>query len=242
MAKKPKEVAPPRELITLPPTIEMITERMGWAQVYWVQGAVPKHWDHRNEVSDPPCPGWSLCYVIRSFKTVTLFCPFTFQTFSVSPASSEFHSLRTPFFDGKYRPDFMSKYLPEKWAMFLVANERRDFDMAAVVMKELGLEIPMNLPTSEADPTKERGGKETEVALKKPVKRDSKRGKFLEFFLADGGGLKSIREVMAQFDITRSNALSYLYMLQKDHGIGYKLVGDGAEVSLPEGCADPFGE
>ena len=40
--------------------------------------------------------------------------------------------------------------------------------------------------------------------------------------------------------MTRSNALSYLYMLQKDHGIGYELVGDIASINLPNGCTNPF--
>jgi len=72
-------------------------------------------------------------------------------------------------------------------------------------------------------------------------KVSSKRGKFLKWFL-DNDNSRSIREVMAEFTMTRSNALSYLYMLQKDHGIGYVLVGDIATVELPGNCTDPFDE
>ena len=72
----------------------------------------------------------------------------------------------------------------------------------------------------------------------KPVKRSGKRGKFLQWFL-EGEGSRSVREAMAEFGMSRSNALSYLYMLQKDHGIGYELVGDIATIKLPA-CESPF--
>ncbi len=64
------------------------------------------------------------------------------------------------------------------------------------------------------------------VSLTRPIEGDA--------------GTRSVREAMAEFSMTRSNALSYLYMLQKDHGIGYDLVGDTATVKLPEGCTNPF--
>ena len=69
------------------------------------------------------------------------------------------------------------------------------------------------------------------------MKRSSKRGKILEFFMPNA---RSIREAMAEFGHTRSNVLSHLFMLQKDHGVGYTLVGDAATVALPPGCTDPF--
>jgi hypothetical protein len=78
-----------------------------------------------------------------------------------------------------------------------------------------------------------------ENELKKPVPREGKRGKFLAWFLEKGGSA-SVREAMAEFGISRSNALSYLFLLKKDHGIGYELVGDSASIALPKGCSDPF--
>jgi len=45
---------------------------------------------------------------------------------------------------------------------------------------------------------------------------------------------------MAEIEVSRKNLLSQLFLLQKDHGIGYTVTGDAVEVHLPEGCDDPF--
>jgi hypothetical protein len=36
--------------------------------------------------------------------------------------------------------------------------------------------------------------------------------------------------------------LSQMFMLRKDHNIGYAVDGDSATIQLPEGCVDPFVE
>jgi hypothetical protein len=53
------------------------------------------------------------------------------------------------------------------------------------------------------------------------------------------GTTRSIREAMAELDLTRSGVLSHLFALNRDHGIGYHLQADCATVLLPEGW-DPF--
>ena len=89
----------------------------------------------------------------------------------------------------------------------------------------------------EEDANKERGGKPVADNLLKPVKRDGKRGKVLEWFM-DTGEARSVREAMAEFEASRSSVLSYLHNLNKDHGIGYVLVGDTALVSMPADVGD----
>ena len=49
-----------------------------------------------------------------------------------------------------------------------------------------------------------------------------------------------IREAMAEFGLTRSGALSYAFNLNKDHGIGYSVVGDALTLILPKGCKNPW--
>jgi hypothetical protein len=50
---------------------------------------------------------------------------------------------------------------------------------------------------------------------------------------------RSVREAMAELDLTRSGVLSHLFALNRDHGIGYQLAADCATVLVPEGW-DPF--
>ena len=214
---------------------------LGWGQVFWVvggQGAMGNAPRFRLEVKDPPTSGWGQVFVIdRGGKSVTLFSPFTFDAFQVSRNSAEFQSIRpTPF-----RAEWAAKLLPRRWQDTVNFNFIKDFDTAAVVMRELGLEVPMtSTAAGGGDEAKPRGGKEVEVKLKKPVPRDGRRAQVLGFFLAGEGGKRSIREAMAEIDVSRKNLLSQLYLLQKDHGIGYTIVGDAVQVALPEGCEDPY--
>lgn len=217
------------------PSFERVTDKLGWAQVYWTIG---KTKDRNAEAQDGPCAGWSHVFVLPGDKRTTIFCPYSFESYQLSNRSSEVRAMRGPR-EG-FRHEWAKEHLPRKWEQLAAFGFQRNYDLAAVVLKELGLEVPRNLPAGDGGEAKERGGKPVESALKKPVKRGSKRGSFLAWFLSDGGGPKSIREAMAEFGITRSNALSYLFMIQKDHGIGYRLVGDAAEVVLPDGCEDPF--
>lgn len=214
---------------------------LGWGKVYWVvggQGAGGNASRHRLEVKDPPNAGWGQAFVIdRGGKTVTLFSPFTFDAFQVSRSSAEFQSMTaTPF-----NAERIAALLPRNWEANVGFGFMKDFDTAAVVMRELGLEVPLtSTSTGSAEEQKPRGGKDVEVKLKKPVPRDGRRAQVLAFFLAGEGGRRSIREAMAEIDVTRKNLLSQLYLLQKDHGIGYTIMGDAVEVALPEGCEDPY--
>lgn len=211
-------------------------EDLEWIHVYYVCGSSPKGSVHRYDVSDPPCSGWQHALLIPGVKRATLFCPFTLQAYSVRPNCAEVATAREP---KDFPRDYVVGLIHEKWAEMQARGWARDYDTAALVLRRLGAEVPVQVMRGGEEDTRRKGGKEVAVSLEKPVKRSGKRGKFLEWFLA-GGGSRAVREAMAEFGMSRSNALSYLYMLQKDHGIGYDLVGDVATVRLPDGCVNPF--
>lgn len=217
------------------PTTE--TAELEWLRIYYVKGTAPKGSRHRYEVADPPCSGWQFAVVIPAGKRSTIFCPYTLESYSVRSDCAELATARRDL--GPLPEAFVVRTIKEKWAEMQARGWMKDYDTAALVLRRLGAEVPAQVLKGGEEDTRRKGGKEVAVTLEKPVKRASKRGRFLEWFLA-GGGSRPVREAMAEFGMTRSNALSYLFMLQKDHGIGYALTGDTAVLTLPEGCTNPF--
>ncbi len=231
-----------------------LTDRLRWATIYWVVGAPSKYDSYQNEVRDPPNAGYGLAYVIEGERRSTIFCPTTFLAYNVSNDCAELDRARKadpakddePNWSGtlsrEYRPDVMEELLRRRWRELQTMGLERDYDVAAIVFRELGLEVPAQIMKGGEEDKRRKGGKDVGSALLKPVNPDGKRGRFLAWFLEGDGCSRSVREAMAEFSMTRSNALSYLYMLRKDHGIGYDLVGDMATVTLPDGCTDPFAQ
>lgn len=215
-----------------------IGRNLGWARVYWVNGPVPRGSRLRNDETNPPTSGWSSCFVMDPGPTAryaTLFCPFAFTSHRVSKEGLEWFSLQPVDFNRA----FMELYLPEQWASATRFGFQRAFDQAASVMRALDVPVPTT-SSSAKNETEVRGGKEVGSKLKKPVKRKSRRGEVLAFYLEQES--RSVREGVAEFGITRSNLLSQLYCLQKDHGVGYAIIGESVRITLPEGCSDPFVE
>lgn len=242
------------------PRLYRMAEGLFFGKIYWVIGDMPTTSRQRNEVKSPPNAGWSHAILIdKGGKLVTLFCPYTLEAFQVSRNSMEVQSMSM---DVRYVPnpknpmnnieDGFQPWSQDRQARLLtmvmnawemagrLALPGKDFDTAAVVINMLGGDVPLRVIAEGAEPDKPRGGKEADVlGLLKPVKPNSKRGLVLAFFLPQP---RSIREAMAEFGYSRSNVLSHLFILQKDHGIGYTLTGDAATILLPEGCTDPFAE
>lgn len=230
------------------PSYELIKDNFGWARVYWARGDLESKSARINEVQNPPTIGWSHVIIIDNPKQCTIFCPFTFQSYQVSKRSAEYASLRTP--EQRLNMAALTTHLLKKWAVWVHLGMRRDFSMAAIILKAFGVEPPVAELSAgleyddfgdliEPAIESNRKGKQSEETLKKPVKRTSKRGEVLAWFLEDGGGPKSIHAAMAVFKTTRSNILSHLFILQKDHGIGYSLASNTATVFVP-GKVDPF--
>lgn len=219
----------------------LVADNLEWKHVYWVRGDVPKSMrvDGFYMVKDPPCSGWQHAFIIPGEKRTTIFCPYSMTAFHVKSSAREVTGAAEP--KQVFSRTKIVGIMKRQWEQFQTMGQARDYDIAVKVFKLLGEEAPAEITREGEEDTKVRGGKETLTKLLKPVKRSSKRGKFLEWFLhGPNGASRSIREAMAEFDMSRSNALSYLYMIQKDHGIGYDLVGDVATINLPSDCADPF--
>lgn len=233
MAKKQQRKAKPQPHVAteVPPRQDpKVTERMSFGRIHWVCGTTPKGMT-RNDVTDPPTNGAQCVLAFIGDKRWTVFCPITFTSYQLTVGGYEQKT-----FEGSPNPftkDDLAKLITDKWEAFAASNSQVDYNLAARVLKELGAPVPTAMPTArEEDANKERGGKPVEDKLLKPVKRNGKRGKVLEWF-TETDEARSIREAMAEFEASRSSILSYLHNLNKDHGIGYTLVGDTALVTIP---------
>lgn len=234
-----------------PTMLEQVGDGLYWGSIYWMNGQPSKKTDARSEVnSGVPHLGWGRCFLIDKdpkSKLVTLFCPFTFEGFQVSRDSFEYTSM-TP--DTQWDPEakglrlrpfnrhWHAKNMYAKWEEAQVKRWQRDFDTAVVVFRMLDLKVPTGVP--EGIQQKVSGGKEADVlGLLKPVKRTARTGQILAYFWPE---TRTIREAMAEFAMSRSNVLSQLYLLNKNHGIAYQLKGDQAIVTMPDGCDNPWAE
>ncbi len=225
-----------------PASADELAPGLAWCKIYWVIGSMPANARLRNEVRDPPNAGWSSVLVLPAGgDRVRLFCPYTFQGYTVSSKSLEFDSLEVP--RSRLKRTWMRELLYEHWKQFDSYGWQKDYDTAARVMREMKWEVPMRA-APEVDfssPDTKRRGKEAGPELLKPVPKEGRRGKVLSWFM-DSLDARSIREAMAEFDTTRSNVLTVLFQLNKDHGIGYRLSGDAAEIVLPaKGCDKLYG-
>lgn len=218
---------------------EVVEDRLGWASVYWIRGPGPRG-HARNDVTDPPNAGDSLVFVLPAGgRRVRLFDPNTLQGYDVAEDSSEFIGLKVG--RQSFRRDQGVALLLRSWKACEGYGFQRDFDTAARVLLALGAEVPMKVElepweggsTIEQAPAK-RGGKPAAASLTKLVPRGGRRGQVLSWFLTQSGP-RSVREAMAEFDTTRSNVLTVLYQLHKEHGIGYELSDDSATLLLPIG-------
>lgn len=245
--------ADPRDTIQPPPTTfdpgfsrnvkrapADVAEGITFARIYWLYGESPRGCKN-SEVKDPPTSGWSSCFVFNGDKPrVTLFCPYTFQSYDVTQNSYEMDGMHGNL-DGFPRARF-EEMLPRKWAEYTRNSIPADFDTAAKLFKGMGLRVPDisefdGLVTTPRTPPKGSVAKPPAATLLKPVKRDGRRGEVLQYFL---DGHTSIADAMVKFSVTRSNFLSQLFLLRREHGISYTAVGDTAAIELPAGCEDPF--
>ena len=211
-----------------------------WKHVFWLCGDSPSSATLRNDVKDPPCNGWQHAFVVPGEKRSTIFCPYTLVAYQVSNHSLEIAGAVEPA--APFRHDWAVALILKNWSDRQRLGLPADLDTAALVLRKLGAEVPVIVLAKDgSEDTSSRGGKPVGPFLKKAVPESGKRGVFLKWFLV-ANGVRSVRETMAEFGMTRSNVLSYLYSLNKDHGLGYDLVGDAARIILPEGCLTPFEE
>jgi hypothetical protein len=222
-----------------PVRAERIAEGIYWGRTYFYTGPIPtKDRSVSQGTEAPPWGGWGNVLVIdRGTKLVTVLCPHQLESFQMARNCIEIVGMvpaKTPC-----DLDKLEQYLNYAWQQAGKYGWQRDFDTTAMVLQALGRPVPTRIVPEGAEPEKSRGGSQADdvLGLLKPVKRKGRRGEVLAFFLPEP---KSIREAMAVFGVTRSNLLSQLWLLNKEHGIGYELVGEMATVTLPAGCEDPF--
>lgn len=222
----------------------LVGDDVYWVRIYWLYGEAPKGSasNKRSEVKDPPTSGWSHAFLIdpgTASKLVTLFCPYTMTSYQVSRDSYEMEGTAGPF--GGFPRERIEKLVIAKWEEYAKASTQVDYGTAAIIFRAMGLVVPQNILPEGAE-VKQTGGKEVTAGtpLTKPVKRDGRRGEVLTYFLEADGHKASIHGATARFGISRSNLLSQLFLLRKEHGIGYVIEGDTATIQLPDGCTDPF--
>jgi hypothetical protein len=223
-----------------PPGPEVVEPGLEYGVIFYSNGWTGKDSRSRSEIKDADINGNALAFALsqEGSRYVHVFCPFHMRAWQVSRDSLEYRSLRRA--EQPIDRQRIVGIIHRNWADAARRLWQRDFDVAAMVLRALGAEVPVNaLP--EGTEAKTTGGKEADVlGLLKPVKRGGRRAEVLSFFLEGEGGKRSIHEATAKFGISRSNLLSQCYLLQKDHGIGYSVMGDAVQVTLPEGVTDPF--
>lgn len=224
---------------------------LDFVKTYFVRGDVKRgQFSAEPVVKDPPTSGFAHVFVIPGKKQSMLFCPYTLWSQSVPNRCLEIKGAKPAQFgldahrtleDGTETTtkDMMAAIIDRRWALACRLGLAADFDVAALVLNRLGKPVPTYARASsvEADGSqKERGGKAMDETKRRFVDPKSRRGGVLKFFIE---GTRSIREAMAELDLTRSGVLSHLFSLNRDHGIGYTLAADCATVSVPDGW-DPF--
>jgi len=214
-------------------------EGMWFQKIYCFKGGPTKHNSERHlfSIFDHPVNGQSLAFIIEptgNSDRLTVFDPFNFTSYSVKRDAGELKDYE-PIIMNETRRLQLVKQVTDKWALRCKLNLKSDFDTAGLVLKRLNGEIPEIRPKRIEERVKEngekkRGGKEAAKKILKPLPTKGKRFDVLEHFKAG----KSIREAMAEFGMSRSTVLTHLYRLNKDHGIGYDLVGEKATLTIPK--------
>ncbi len=210
----------------------LVTDGLSYLRIYWDDGTVGrKNMRFRNATTKPPVTGWGNVFVLLGEKYDTIFCPYSFEAVQAPKDCAE---LAKPVEPNEWRPQWWAEHLQRKWDSFQRCGSQVDYGVAALLFKALNMPVPVvSLKADGTEDTKRKGGKEEAEELIKPVKQSSKRGKVLAWMLAEGGGRKSMRMAMSELDMTLSNFQSHLHVIHKDHGIGYRIVGESAEIVLP---------
>lgn len=221
-----------------------IADKLAWVHIYFTKGTIPKvrSVKYKPAIKNPPVSGWCHSFVILNSdkKTAIIFSPYDYSAYHVPRDCAELKyakNQKTPF-----NLEKLKDLLIKKWIYFKSHGIIRDFEIAAIIFKKLELEIPIvtEKVITVNKTLKAKRGKPVSDKLIKQVKPSTKRGKILEWFMSGTNNTQSVTAAMAEFKTTRSNILSMLFMLNKEHGIGYELYGDAATVLIPKGCTEVF--
>ncbi len=249
----PKRVADWRHHWTRTPGTTTVNERVECAQIYWGVHPMNANEVRTLEVRNPPVHGWSSVLIMRGTTLVDLLHPASLQTFTVSPRAGELRE-RVCVHTQPREPLDIARRLIDTWQNYRRLRVPFDGDAVSRFILALGGEVPTDAPSDVCGSRLRGGGKEVRVVAPdptptpdaetasvesppsfKPMRRDGKRAQFLLFALeiVAAGRTITVRELMDKFGMTRNNALSYLFQLNKDQGVGYKLSGDAVTLTLP---------
>ena len=151
-----------------------------------------------------PCTGWQHALLHDVGSKIDIFCPFTGMELSVS----RFHPIITfcklPRFVSVVR---ILEYMFDKWSSKLD-------ELPGFVLYAMHPELVAPPSVVEIDV-----GTQTEI---RRIKRNGKRGRFLDFILSYEGAVP-IKLLVTTFGIKRNNVLSYLYQMKKVNAVDYIL-------------------
>ena len=209
-----------------------------WKSIYWVpQSGNVKGKDmwsgylstcrYKFEVPDAPVCGESHAFVLPSSdKTSSIVCPYNNFEATVSNRSGEIAMAREA----------------RGWNHDLVVDILKSHQelgqlTARVLAMLTGEDIGTVVVQQARQGGKSKKGKPPADTLLKPVKPNGKRGKLLKAIM-DNGNTEELAHLERVMKANRNSVLSFLFMLNKDHGIGYALTGGSVVIHLP--TEDPF--
>ena len=171
-----------------------------------------------TDLENGPCIGWQHALLHEAGSKIDIFCPFSGTEFNVGITHPVIESCKLPRFATV--PGIL-EYLYEKWSSKL--NTLPGFVQHAMH------------PDQFAPPIRAEVNENTQTDTRR-IKRNGKRGKFLEFIVNYEGPVP-IKLLVTTFKIKRNNVLSYLYQMKKVNNIDYVLnkSQDTVYVILPAG-------
>ena len=210
-----------------------------FATMYFIKGDADDRYSS-FAISHPPLAGRTTIFIIGDTHRRTLFHPYTLWSAVVPHDCEEIATAIDYVFDRTT----MVRVIREKWIMYKELGLGGDFQLAEQVLTELGGEAPQGdiprdmsflrlIPETDAEVEakrhKKKRGKEPDAARFRPIKMTGRRGEVAQFFRVRG----SLPEAMTKFNMSRSGVLSHLFCIWRDHGVGYSVGNDSAELIPP---------
>lgn len=201
------------------------------------------------EIKSPPWNGWGTAIILGKpdAKRLTVFCPTTLSSYSVTPNATEVRDAK----EVPIIPSRLADMIMKRWDEALRSELTADFGVAALVLARLGRDVPTiashaeharqsrsDSDTEGTEAPRKRKNKAPADRLLAPVRPDIQLGKVLRWVLANPG--KSVKVAAYELDVLTHSLRSALSILNTKHGIGLTYDGDGVTATLPRGCADPF--
>jgi hypothetical protein len=200
-----------------------------YQDAYFLDGPQPKHWAERFELKNVPLSGRTRVLVWwrgEDSRNATLLHPFTLYASPIGRGAGEIAGMAV-----HEMPADMGERIRSKFMALQAMGVQASYDEAAKALTILGAQVPVN--TAPETRQQRVGGKPPAESMGKTLRIGSKRYRIAEFF--DRDAAQPIREAMAELDMSRNSVLSALYMLNKDTGVGYEVVGDAARLVVPKG-------